>query len=234
MLRLVLRQHGVQMKPPASSGSCAGNDSPASALERPPPRLLEVAQAATARSSSGRRRARRRAGARRRRTGDRGRAPRRRGGRAGSWARRDPLLLEVGDVAEVPDDRAHQRAVLAGQLLFAERRDELEGAAARVARGACSATSAHASGAPASLAAPQEQEREGAWSDRCASPPCSKPWRAALADISGDAELAADLGAGPSRRLRGGSGGPSSGQLDDRAGGVKRAKMSMRSLVSFQ
>src|SRR5262245_44341595 len=39
-----------------------------------------------------------------------------------------PLLLEVGDVAEVPDDRAHERAVLLRQLLVVERLDQLEGA----------------------------------------------------------------------------------------------------------
>src|SRR5262249_12814232 len=39
-----------------------------------------------------------------------------------------PLLLEVGDVAEVPDDRAHERAVLLRKLLVVEWLDQLEGA----------------------------------------------------------------------------------------------------------
>ena len=71
-----------------------------------------------------------------------------------------PLLLEVRDVAEVPDDRAHEGAVLLDQLLVVERLDQLQGARAgggevRLGR----ALAARRDGAAA--AEPEEEEGEG-------------------------------------------------------------------------
>ena len=47
-----------------------------------------------------------------------------------------PDLLEMRDVAQVPHDRGHQRAVLAAQVRVTQRRDEFEGAVARLPQAA--------------------------------------------------------------------------------------------------
>ncbi len=52
-------------------------------------------------------------------------------GRRGVEGADRPDLLVVRDVAQVPDDRAHEGAVLAGELLVGERLDQLERAGAR-------------------------------------------------------------------------------------------------------
>jgi hypothetical protein len=38
---------------------------------------------------------------------------------------RQPQLFEVSDVAQIPDDRAHQRVVLLAQLVVRQRLDQL-------------------------------------------------------------------------------------------------------------
>src|SRR6185312_12867813 len=39
----------------------------------------------------------------------------------------EPELLEMGDVSQIPQDRAHQRIVLAPQILIAQRGDQEHG-----------------------------------------------------------------------------------------------------------
>src|SRR5215207_2295144 len=45
-----------------------------------------------------------------------------------------PQLLEVRNVAEVPDDRTHERIVLRMQVRLGERLNEVQGASARFAQ----------------------------------------------------------------------------------------------------
>ena len=45
---------------------------------------------------------------------------------------REPQLLEVGDVAQVPEDRAHQRIVLRAEVLVAQRRHQQQRPGARL------------------------------------------------------------------------------------------------------
>ena len=124
----------------------------------------------------------------------------RRAASLGSSARLDPLLLVVRDVAEVPDDRAHERAVLARRAARRESGSISSSVRARAAARRAPARAAAACGDRAAVA----HAAAGARANACvgstkARASLEAEARGARRAISSTLELAADLGAGSSR-----------------------------------
>ena len=118
MLRLVLRQHGVH-EAPGQQRVVVREHGGRDRRQRVPPRVVEVAQAVGVLEEG-------QPAAARARMRDRVVeviAPARLVVAPAARVVRPPhpLLLEVGDVSEVPHDRAHERAVLPGELSLRER-----------------------------------------------------------------------------------------------------------------